>query len=393
MPTRSSLSALFMTLLLACAQEGVQDSLIETPSDTPPSAGDEESGFNKEGFSHRVSLQVNAQDLNETLVNFPVLVKIPGDSPLHDHILSPQGDDIRFADSEGQELSYEIEFYAENQDSFLWLRLPEIPRQTQAILAHMYVGKPGLESAHHPEATFLPSIFKRVYHFNETFTGALGETAADASGQGDLTTLFGEDIISAQGFIGGGFEGLSKDAGFLSDLTSETILQGTVTLMLKMNSTYNGWRRVLSNETGPEISLSIASNTSRARTQFKVSIDGGETTTEWRSLNSVSVNGNTWNHLAWAWDLSNGVNMQPSLFIDGQLEEFSMGAPLTAQVDQTTEPYCVYCRLTTEDRMPTGVHDELRIYHNKMSATWIETELKSYQGELVEMGEVEDLIN
>jgi hypothetical protein len=168
------------------------------------------------------------------------------------------------------------------------------------------------------------------------------------------------------------------------------MVQGSVTLVLKMNSVYNGWRRIMSNETGNELSLSIANNTSLARMQLKVSYDGG-TNTEWRGTTSVSTDGSTWNHLAYTWDFSSGVNMEPGLYLDGTKEVFSSGVALTGTMDTTSETYCFYCRKTTNDRMPTGDHDELRVYQYQMPEDWIRAEYENYDGSFTILGSEEAL--
>ena len=67
-----------------------------------------------------------------TLENFPVLLRIPpGRSGFHyDKCMVAEGGDLRFADSNGNILASEVKSWDENGESFVWVKVPFLDRNT-----------------------------------------------------------------------------------------------------------------------------------------------------------------------------------------------------------------------------------------------------------------------
>lgn len=352
--------------------------------------------FDPSGFTHRVLLTIDNSRLVKPLEQFPVLVRLPIDSEIYQLVARADGADLRFVDANtGHLLYHQIERFTTSSESFIWVRIPRITASQEVSQFLMYFGHPEASALSDSSKTFDREIFKAVYHFNEVFSGQVGEKASDVLDVKHMSTIIGEQIVSTEGKIAGGFSADETEAGFSVPMTSEELRSGSVTLLINLNRNYRDWRRVLSNESlsrSDEFSLAIASNSSRARLQLKMYDNLGQPH-EWRGTTSVPSRGEEWSHLAYAWDFTTQNQMQPALYVNGSLEEFTMGQPVDGEMIVSSAPMCVYCRLTTQDRMPTGQHDELRIYHQKMSDEWIRTEFESYEPSFLSLGEIESLEN
>jgi hypothetical protein len=180
-------------------------------------------------------------------------------------------------------------------------------------------------------------------------------------------------------------------AGFSTAITSEGFHRGTVSFLTRMTSSFNGWRRILSNDPGSELSFSVGSNDSGARLQMRASFMGG-VSAEWRSEAGVVTDGSAWNHLVWTWDFSSGFNQRPRFYLNGSQTGLSLGAPVNGFFLTSPATYCLLCRNSSADpRMPTGTHDEFRIYRAPMSADWLRAEYQNYIGNFTSLGIIEAL--
>jgi len=100
-------------------------------------------------YQREITIQENS---GETLRDYQVLVELAGsDFPGE---AQPDGDDIRFTDADGRELSYWIEeFDAGSKRATIWVKVPEIPANGEAGIT-MWYGNPGAESESDGEAVF-----------------------------------------------------------------------------------------------------------------------------------------------------------------------------------------------------------------------------------------------
>jgi hypothetical protein len=93
-------------------------------------------------WQNRMEITFNNSESTENLTNFPVLVKL--DSTRIDYSKTKDnGEDIRFTDSDGTTLlSHEIEQWNESGDSFVWVKVPNIPAQSTNNFIYMYYNNP-----------------------------------------------------------------------------------------------------------------------------------------------------------------------------------------------------------------------------------------------------------
>jgi len=100
-------------------------------------------------YQREITIQENS---GETLRDYQVLVELDGDEfPEEAQV---DGDDIRFTDADGRELSYWIEeFNAGAERARIWVKVPLIPANDEAGIT-MWYGNPGAESESDGEAVF-----------------------------------------------------------------------------------------------------------------------------------------------------------------------------------------------------------------------------------------------
>ena len=100
-------------------------------------------------YQREIAIQENS---GETLRDYQVLVELDGsDFPGE---AQADGDDIRFTDADGRELSYWIEeFDAGSKRAAIWVKVPLIPANGEAKVT-MWYGNPGAASASDGEAVF-----------------------------------------------------------------------------------------------------------------------------------------------------------------------------------------------------------------------------------------------
>ncbi|RLG28056.1 hypothetical protein DRO03_10710 [Methanosarcinales archaeon] len=100
-------------------------------------------------YQREITIQENS---GETLRDYQVLVELAGDDFPEE--AQPDGDDIRFTDADGRELSYWIEvFDAGSKRAAIWVKVPLIPANGEARIT-MWYGNPGAESKGDGEAVF-----------------------------------------------------------------------------------------------------------------------------------------------------------------------------------------------------------------------------------------------
>ena len=147
-----------------------------------------------EGRQYQQGVTIH-ENSGETLRDYQVLVELSvSDFPEE---AQPDGDDIRFTDANGRELSYWIEkFDAGSKHARIWVKVPEIPANGEAGVT-MWYGNPSAESESDGEA---------VFEFFDDFRGIGFETdkwtvAGTSNDNGHITgTVNADSIISKSSF-------------------------------------------------------------------------------------------------------------------------------------------------------------------------------------------------
>ncbi len=222
------------------------------------------------------------------LDNFPVLVPISGQVD-YSVIVDPRKD-LRFEDPSGATLAYEVESWAPNGESLVWVRVPRISPAPAPAFILMYFG-PNLSTAA-PESVW--STYEQVAHF--------AANADDSTVQNhDATIVMG--ATTSTGFLGNAMTFSSgADRVIFAGQVFDQWAEGTLEMWIR--PVYNGagdvagQPRVLSNGGALQLGRFYIEGGSNA---FVLQIDA-----KWapntQSYIHPDLPYNTWTHLAWSYD-------------------------------------------------------------------------------------------
>jgi hypothetical protein len=131
----------------------------------------------------------------ENLVNFPVLVKLEDGVNIDYSKTNNDGSDIRFVDTDGTELSYEIESWDETGDSYVWVKVPQIDSGDQDYI-YIYYGNTSATDNQNAIDVW-SNGYTVVFHLSEDS----GTTVYDSTSNSNDGTLVGTTFT--QDFLGG----------------------------------------------------------------------------------------------------------------------------------------------------------------------------------------------
>ena len=180
----------------------------------------------------------------ETLVDFPALVRISPDTiaGLDAQKLDADGKDLRFLDADGNELAHEIDTWDPNGESLVWVKVPELTKETMIT---MHWGQTRKFGPRQTTGTDVWSDYDGVWHFNEQS----GTTFADATkteGGLDASVVEGvESEISAQ-VVGTGVTLTNAPEN------AKTVLLRTGAQKISGQATFSGWYRLIQTRAGTD---------------------------------------------------------------------------------------------------------------------------------------------
>ena len=117
----------------------------------------------------------------EDLTEFPIMVKLEDGVNIDYANTNDDGSDIRFVDTNGTELSYEIELWDEGRDSAVWVKVPQIDVGDTDYI-YMYYGNDTAEDNQDVNDVWTGG-FAAVWHLGEEGDGTAGEFV-DSTGLG-----------------------------------------------------------------------------------------------------------------------------------------------------------------------------------------------------------------
>ncbi len=128
------------------------------------------------GWSERIKISINNDDSDETLTDFPLLVKL-NSSRVDYNKTQNSGQDIRFVDPANPSvvLSHEIEVWNESGDSYVWVKIPQLRPGNNDVI-WMYYNNPSAADGQ-DAANVWSNNYKAVYHMDEQS----GTTNADST--------------------------------------------------------------------------------------------------------------------------------------------------------------------------------------------------------------------
>ena len=195
------------------------------------------SGHDWAKYSHKFSVSFNGYAGNETLTDFPVLVKI-SENDIHGFsyadCLKPDGGDLHFADAEDNLLASEVDTWDTNGVSLVWVKVPALNASTM-ITAYY-----GLESAPAVNAASVwANGYVGVWHMKESRVPLVESSGVST----DISAADSRIVFGYAGAIGNAVD-LSKFNGSWSNYLSaddDDDLDGFTDFTLEMWTRQEEW--------------------------------------------------------------------------------------------------------------------------------------------------------
>ena len=316
------------------------------------------------GWQYRKSITINHALVGASgLVNFPILIDIT-DSNLSSHA-QPDGDDIYFTDSNGVQLSHEIEFYSSGH-LVAWVKVPSLSSSVDTML-YMYYGNAAAENQEDPSGVW-DSNFMMVQHLSET------------SGTQHDSTFIGNNGTAVNGVVQGttgkidGADNFDGSDDYVTVPHSNTLTGFTGAFMveawIKMDDVTR--RQVIANKwttATPQRAWFLDYESSTSGLGFFVSQDG--TNYPYYYANQFKPTIGAWYYIVAVWRSG-----QPAVFyVNGSQIPTStaQGGTVASIYNNPSAPLDIGRSTYITGRNFDGVIDEVRISNSARSPEWIST--------------------
>ncbi len=299
----------------------------------------------------------------ENLIDFPVLVKLEDGVNIDYNKTNIDGSDIRFVDTDGTELSYEIEQWDETGDSFVWVKVPQIDVGDQDYI-FIYYGN-GLAIDNQNGSDVWSNGYKAVFHNNDVTSSTIHDSVSDIQGfkKGSGEPLELEGMINKAQKYDGSNDYSIVNTNFISNPTSLTIAS---------------WFRKTGEGNTYECVLHRGVSNTIGSSEYWMGVDlsdnltatiGATTGVGWNAgLTTVKATLNEWYYLVASWDGS-----VVRVYINGQ---YNKQYNLASSGNLSTPT-----RMGSSDNglqyQFNGDIDELSISNIGRSSAWVSSEYKS----------------
>jgi len=340
------------------------------------------SGSSVEGLRFHAAITVTGYTGSETLVDFPMLVRFAEDMPAGFQYMQAKedGSDLRFVDSEGNLLAFEIDEWNRDGESYVWVRVPEY-KSGAKITAHWGV-LAGKTVPAAPAATDTWSAYDGVWHMNEQISADSAATTVSrdsTSGANAATPTKGDagdltQMVSTDGAIGRA----------RVNSTSTGVQQSNRLLLSNAYShngvfTFSGWFHMYSNVNVQQFAGNKVSGLTGNGWGFE-SVNGNYGRMFMRGNANTYGGGNTTGnfHDGWLYVVvvyNNGVGR---LYTSG----VQLGTDMNyiAKVENTANPIAFGANSDGSANSFSGAYDEIRISPTVRSSSWIKAEYDQIMG-------------
>ncbi|MBF0431275.1 MAG: DUF2341 domain-containing protein [Fibrobacteria bacterium] len=183
-----------------------------------------------------INTTVSGVLIKDSIINFPLLVRLDS-MTLDFSTADPDGNDLRFSNSHGKALAYEIEYWnSTNQQAVIWVKTDVISGNNSNQHIFMYTGNASATDQSSGSAVFSNNLgYSGVWHLNETGnTDSLGYE--DVTGNQHHGTGIAFNRISRQEALIAGGQQLDSSEIFLGNLSIHNQSVYTISLWVKAPS-------------------------------------------------------------------------------------------------------------------------------------------------------------
>lgn len=357
----------------------------------------EEWAVDYNGWQYRKKINFNNTDAflnveSQDLIDFPVLIVLQQGVNFDYTKSKDNGQDIRFADSNGNVLNYEIERWEENGSSYIWVKVPQIDQNSNSSYIYVYYGNSSASDSQNITGVWKDD-YKGVWHFKEVVhnscTGNVNDTCDSTinSINGSWTGTF----LSANGKIGKAGQFTNNATNFLdfgdnavfdfgnSDFTIETWSNRNIVNSDWNSSVITKWNTGASPSTN-EWSISWGSGGSRSTVPGFTMVSGS---TNYNANSTESLLTQTWNHIVAVRENTNIL-----LYVNGVLHATTpVGSVSVNNVPGRT---LKVAKIDAGSYGFDGLIDEIKISRTAKSRSWIAATYKSENNQFASFSQ-EDL--
>jgi len=310
-------------------------------------------------FICRMKISFTNYNRSEPLTNFPALVILNTNLSgfAYTQFESPTGGDLRFFDATATtSLNYEVECWATNTNSYVWVQVPIF---TNDCYIWAYWGNPNATSApaYSTNGSTWSEGYAGVWHLRDSDDNTRAENSSAES-----ITAVNNNSTNATGVVsdGQGFDG----SGDYYNLGNPSALQitGSQTIEMWLNPpNFSNRRNPFSKAYGGEFNTTLETD---GRISYHYGISGNNSGTYQTFMMTDALSVNQWAHVAIIRDLT---DMQMTWVKNGSLTDQAV-ASYGAAVAGSATAYIGNGYLTDNYR---GLMDEVRISNVARTTNWL----------------------
>jgi hypothetical protein len=318
----------------------------------------------------RIKITFDNSESTEDLVNFPVLVKL--DQTKVDYSKTQDyGEDIRFTDSDNTTLlSHEIELWNKTGESFVWVKVPNIPAGSTTDYIYMYYNNPKAPDGQNITDVW-SSNYVTVSHLHEDSGTTVYDSSSYSNNGNKLSSTEPNPI--AEGTIGGAqsFDGVNDIINY--DTNGRPTNNFTFESWFTANSTHEVDTQSTSGTggvSGQRYLFGARNQGSNAGAGLSVGTNGisvyehGDAYMPALAVYSATLPAG-WNHVAVTY-----TNKQPRIYLNGTLVRTGLTSPKGTV-------FAPYQFGGGSYGFHNGYADEMRVSNVSRSANWIKASYKT----------------
>lgn len=322
--------------------------------------------FNTSGYGRTTTLVCSGYSGASSLVNFPVLVKFATNrvDQFYYQDFKVNASDLRFTDSDGNEIPYEIDTWNTNGTSVVWVSAPSL---TSATTLHAYWNNAAAtKPAYSTNGTvWAGNSYVSVWHLNESINPIIDSTTNKING-----TRGSAMYASASGLMGGAQLGSSSLSSYIETSVCyskfASISNFTFSGWVKGSPSLNGQRLLSSKIIYSDNGLDIFS-IKNADNSYSIGARGSGNALRIDHPLAATGLSNTWLHLAFVYN-----NTAISLYTNGCFVK--SGTIDVAKATSYPLTIGAFAGNRATDGSYPGLMDEFRIRNGVSASDWIKAE-------------------
>ena len=381
--SRLSVLQKFKPLLYVAPIALVVAGLLYFASDNNTAEAQWLAGQSGEAWQYRQQLTINNASSSEDLIDFPMLITLTPSRVTYTDFAG-DGRDIRFTDTNGDLLDYEIEKWDSTATSTIWVRIPQITNASTGEYIYMYYGNDNASDAQNPEGVWDDNygVVQHLEDGDSTDADFYTDSTRNAN-HGQLTDSDG-DATAVTGKIDGALN-LNADASdsiAVADANSLDVDSVTVQAWVYLDAYDDTYDTFVGKGNDIDDSYSIwrwRSGLGSSGVAMRIK--------EGASIQTVSSNEAI---TASAWYFVVGTYDEETMRIYVNGVEKNTNTTPSGAIDDNSESLFIGDTSNDTNFEFDGTIDEVRVSSIARSAEWIEAEYRSHRDNMLTYGSKEN---